>query len=68
MLWRYMKSAMINFKFHVIARIDDTAQVLIDHICVHDLFPKCWKTKLKWSKNVGGILLWDLWTRHTVCW
>ena len=62
MLWRYTKSAMINFKFHVIARIDDTAQVLIDHICVHDLFPKCWKTKLKWSKNVGdkGDALWNI--------
>jgi hypothetical protein len=53
MLWRYGMSAMINFQFHVIARIDDTTQLLIDHIRVHDSFPNCLKTKLNWSKNVG---------------
>ena len=45
-------SAMINFQFHVIGRIDDTTQVLINHIRVHDSFPNCLKTKLNWSKNV----------------
>ena len=53
MLWRYGMSALINFQFHVIGRIDDTMQVLIDHLCVHDLFLNCLKTKLNWSKNVG---------------
>jgi hypothetical protein len=47
-------SAMVNFQFHVIGRIDDTTQVLVNHsICVHDTFPNCLKTKLNWSKNVG---------------
>ena len=53
MLWRYGMSALINFQFHVIGRIDDTTQVLIDHLCVHDSFSNCLKTKLNWSKNVG---------------
>ena len=52
-MWRYGMSAMINFQFHVIGRIDDTTQLLIDHIRVHDSFPNCLKTKLNWSKNVG---------------
>jgi hypothetical protein len=51
-IWRYGMSAMINFQFHVIGRSDDTTQVLINHIRVHDSFPNCLKTKLNWSKNV----------------
>jgi hypothetical protein len=51
-MWQYGLSAMINYQFHVIARIDDTTQVIIDHLRVHDLFPNCLKTKLNWSKNV----------------
>jgi hypothetical protein len=52
-MWQYGLSAMINYQFHVIARIDDATQVIIDHLRVHDLFPNCLKTKLKnWSKNV----------------
>jgi hypothetical protein len=52
MLWRYGMSAMINFQFHVIGRIDDTTPVLDDHLRVHNSFPNCLKTKLNWSKNV----------------
>ena len=52
-MWRYGMSAMVNFQFHVIGRIDDTTQVLVNHIRVHDTFPNCLKTKLNWSKNVG---------------
>ena len=51
-IWRYGMSAMVNFQFHVIGRIDDTTQVLINHIRVHDSFSNCLKTKLNWSKNV----------------
>jgi hypothetical protein len=46
-------SAMINFQSHVIGRIDDTTQVVVDHLRVHDSFLNCLKTKLNWSKNVG---------------
>jgi hypothetical protein len=53
MLWRYGMSALINFQFHIVGRIDDTTQVLIDHLHVHDSFSNCLKTKLNWSKNVG---------------
>ena len=53
MLWQFGMSAMINFQFHVIARIDDTTQVLIEHLRVHDAFAHCLKTKLNWSKNVA---------------
>jgi hypothetical protein len=54
MLWSYgTMNAMINFQFHVIGRIDDTTQGLVDHLGVHDSFPNCLKTKLNWSKNVG---------------
>ena len=53
MLWRFGMTAMINFQFHVIARIDDTTQLLIEHVRVHDSFPHCLKMKLNWSKNVS---------------
>jgi hypothetical protein len=51
---QYGMSAMINFQFHVIGRIDDTTQVLVNHIHVHawfiselfkdeiELVQKCW--------------------------
>ena len=53
MLWRYGMSAMINFQFHLIGRIDDSTQVLIENLRMHDSFANCLKTKLNWSKNVG---------------
>jgi hypothetical protein len=51
--------ALINFQFHMIARIDNTTQVVLDHIHVHDNFENALKTKLNWSKNVRrrGTLL-----------
>ena len=36
----------------MIARIDDTTQVIMDHIRVHDSFENALKTRLNWSKNV----------------
>ena len=54
MLRQYGMSTLITFQFHLIERIDVTAtQVLIDHLCGHDSFLNCLKTKLNWSKNVG---------------
>jgi hypothetical protein len=44
--------AMVNFQFHLIPRVDDTTQLVLEHICVHDNFPNCLKTRLNWSKNV----------------
>jgi hypothetical protein len=52
-LWkRYGISAMVNFQFHLIARIDDSAQVIIEHIRVHDKFAHAFKARLNWSKKV----------------
>jgi hypothetical protein len=50
---RYGISAMVNFQFHLIARVDDTTQLVLEHIRVHDNFPNCLKTRLNWSKNVN---------------
>jgi len=51
-VWKYVMPALIKFQFHMIARIDDTTQVIMDHIRVHDNFENALKTRLNWSKNV----------------
>jgi hypothetical protein len=50
---RYGISVMVNFQFHLIAHVDDTTQLVLEHIRVHDNFPNCLKTRLNWSKNVN---------------
>jgi hypothetical protein len=37
-IWRYGMPALINYQFHMIARIDDTTQVVLEHIRVNDNF------------------------------
>jgi hypothetical protein len=51
-IWRYGLCALTNFQFHMIARIDDTTQVLVDNVQIHNSFPNALKTRLNWSKNV----------------
>jgi hypothetical protein len=52
-IWRYGMPALINFQLHLIVRIDNTSQVIMDHIQrVHDNFENALKTQLNWSKNV----------------
>ena len=51
-IWKYGMPALINFQFHLIARIDDTTQIILEHIRVHDSFANALKTRLNWSKNV----------------
>jgi hypothetical protein len=51
-IWKYGMPALCNFQFHMIARIDDTTQVILEHIRVHDNFENALKTRLNWSKNV----------------
>ena len=51
-IWKLGMPALINFQFHMIARIDDTTQVIMDHIRVHNHFENALKTRLNWSKNV----------------
>ena len=38
-LWKYGLSCLTKFQFHMIGRIDDTTQVLIENIQVHDFIP-----------------------------
>ena len=49
---KYGIPALMNYQFHLIARIDDTTQVSLENIQKHDRFDFCLKTKLNWSKNV----------------
>ena len=51
-LCKYGIPAMMNFQFHLIARIDCTTQVSLANLKEHDQFDFCLKTKLNWSKNV----------------
>ena len=51
-IWRYGMPALINVQFHLIARIDDATQLVLEHIRVHDNFENALKTRLNWSKNV----------------
>ena len=50
---RYGISAIVKFQFHLMARIDDSTQVTLQHILVHDHFSNVLKTRLNWSKNVS---------------
>ncbi len=51
-IWKVGMPALINFQFHIIARIDNTTQVIMDHICVHNHFENALKLRLTWSKHV----------------
>jgi hypothetical protein len=51
--WKwYGISAMVNFRFHSIACVDDSTQLVLEHIRNHDSFPSALETRLNWSKNV----------------
>ena len=50
--WSYGVPAQLCFQVHLIARMDDTMNVLLENVDVHPRFPFCLKTRLKWSKNV----------------
>jgi hypothetical protein len=53
LLWkRYGVSAMVNFQFHLIARIDDSKRVILQHIHAREKFAHAVKARLNWSKNV----------------
>ncbi len=51
--WKsYGISAMVNFQFHLTPRIDDSTQVILERIHVHDKFAHALKARLNWSQNV----------------
>jgi hypothetical protein len=39
-------------EFHMIAQIDDSTQVVIEHIHMHDEHGHAWKAILNWSNNI----------------
>ncbi len=41
LVWKCGMPALMDFQFHLIARIDDTTQVILYHICTHDKTQKC---------------------------
>ena len=41
MIWKFGMPALLNYQYHLIARIDDTPQVTMDNIPVHDEFANC---------------------------
>ena len=43
-----------NSQFHLIACVDDSTQLVLKHIRVHDSFPSALKTRLNWSKNMDN--------------
>jgi hypothetical protein len=51
-LWKFGIPALVNFQFHMIARIDDTTQFVLENLRMHDNFPNVLKARLTWSKNV----------------
>lgn len=44
--------ALCAFQFHLIARIDDTCQFMLNELRGHDLFPFALCGRMRWSKNV----------------
>ena len=51
-VWRYALPALFSFQFHLIARIDDTCQFMMNELVVHDIFPFALRGRMRWSKNV----------------
>jgi hypothetical protein len=46
-IWRYGMPALMNYQFHMIARIDNTTQVVVlEHIRVNNNFENALKTRL----------------------
>ena len=42
--------ALCAFQFHLIARIDDTCQFMLNELRGHDLFPFALRGRMRWSK------------------
>ena len=50
--WKYGVPAQMCFQVHLIARMDDSMNILLENVATHPRFPFCLRTRLKWSKNV----------------
>ena len=51
--WKYGIPALMTYQFHLIARLDDTMNVLRENLDIHPHFDFALKTKLEWSKNIN---------------
>jgi hypothetical protein len=50
---RYGIPSFVKFQFHLIARIDDTTQFLMENLAANPDFDFTLRSKLRWSKNVN---------------
>ncbi len=48
-LWKYGLSCLTKFQFHTIGHIDNTTQVLIENIQVHNFYPNALKSHMSRS-------------------
>ena len=48
---KYGVAAQMNFQFHLMARLDDTCNILRQNLEIHPNFPFALKTRLNWAKN-----------------
>ena len=44
--------ALCSFQFHLIARIDDSSQFMLNELCGHDISPFALYRRMRWLKNV----------------
>ena len=51
-IYKCVAPAFHIFQYNVIARLDDTAHLLIENLRVNNEFPSSLMVKLGWSKNV----------------
>jgi hypothetical protein len=51
LIWKYGMPALMNFQFQLIARMNNTTQVVLEHICNHDNFENALKMQPKWRKK-----------------
>jgi hypothetical protein len=48
LIWHYGLYALMNIHFHHFAPIDDTTQVLVENLKIHDSFCNALKIRLNW--------------------
>jgi hypothetical protein len=46
--------ALLKYQFHLIARIDNTIQVTLENICMHDKFASCLERNFTGQKCESG--------------
>ncbi len=52
---RYDIPSLFKFQYNLIARIDDSTQILLENLTANPDFDFTLRSKLNWSKNVYGL-------------